>query len=158
MERLFWTALKTIFFDLNSIHPRYKHDVGYRLSRSGLAVAYGQPVEFQGPVVQSIVRSADNATINITYTAVTDLELRTRNGFEICCEKGRCTDVAEWSPAYVSSKDALTITLAVNASCIGQPLYGLRYLWRETPCLLKQAALYSATDSNLPSPPYIKLY
>ena len=29
-----------------SIHPRTKTDVGYRLSRAGLAVAYGQNVEY----------------------------------------------------------------------------------------------------------------
>ncbi|CAF4848598.1 unnamed protein product, partial [Rotaria socialis] len=28
--------------DPNGIHPRTKHDVGYRLSRSGLAIAYNQ--------------------------------------------------------------------------------------------------------------------
>jgi predicted secreted Zn-dependent protease len=37
-----------------SVHPRTKHDVGYRLSRSGLAVAYGQKVEFQGPIISNV--------------------------------------------------------------------------------------------------------
>ncbi len=67
-----------------SIHPRYKHDVGYRLSRSGLAVAYGQQVEFQGPIVQNITYLAGNEIINITYTAVSSIELRNPNGFEVC--------------------------------------------------------------------------
>jgi hypothetical protein len=57
--------------------------VGYRLSRSGLAVAYGQQVEFQGPIVQSVAHSTGTETINITYTAVTDIELRSRDGFEV---------------------------------------------------------------------------
>jgi hypothetical protein len=38
------------------VHPKYKHDVGYRLSRSGLAIAYGQQVEFQGPIVPGLER------------------------------------------------------------------------------------------------------
>jgi len=53
-----------------SVHPRYKHDVGYRLSRSGLAVAY----------------STGGETVNITYTAVSSIELRNPNnpnGFEV---------------------------------------------------------------------------
>ena len=44
------------------VHPRYKHDVGYRLSRSGLAIAYGQQVEFQGPIVESVAYSTGSRT------------------------------------------------------------------------------------------------
>ncbi len=67
-----------------SIHPRYKHDVGYRLSRSGLAVAYGQKVEFQGPLVESVSYTAGSPTINVTYRAVSSIELRDpTGGFEV---------------------------------------------------------------------------
>ena len=66
-----------------SVHSRYKHDVGYWFSRSGLAVAYGQKVEFQGPVVSNVAYFAGGATLNITYTAVTNIELRNSNGFEV---------------------------------------------------------------------------
>jgi hypothetical protein len=44
----------------------------------------------------------------------------------------------------------------VPNECVGKQLYGLRYLWRTTPCLFKEAAIYSGTDPNLPSPPYKK--
>jgi hypothetical protein len=71
--------LKYIF----STHPRYKHDVGYRLSRSGLAIAYNQTVEFQGPIVSTVGYSTGSQTLNITYTAVTNIELRNTNGFEV---------------------------------------------------------------------------
>jgi hypothetical protein len=70
----------TSFF---SIHPRYKHDVGYRLSRSGLAVAYGQQVEFQGPVVQNISYLSGGPIVNITYHTVSSIEIRNSNGFEV---------------------------------------------------------------------------
>jgi sialate O-acetylesterase len=66
-----------------SVHPRYKHDVGYRLSRSGLAIAYGKQVEFQGPIVESVAYSTGGQTVNITYTAVSSIELRSSNGFEV---------------------------------------------------------------------------
>ena len=66
-----------------SIHPRYKHDVGYRLSRSGLAIAYGQQVEFQGPIVQNVAYSSGAQTITVTYTAVSGIELRNPAGFEV---------------------------------------------------------------------------
>ncbi len=73
--------IKTIYYF--SVHPRYKHDVGYRLSRSGLAVAYGKQIEFQGPIVQNVAHSTGSQTVNITYTAVSSIELRNSNGFEV---------------------------------------------------------------------------
>ncbi len=66
-----------------SVHPRTKHDVGYRLSRSGLAVAYGQQVEFQGPIVQNVTYTNGSSVVNITYTAVSSIEVRNPNGFEV---------------------------------------------------------------------------
>ncbi len=66
-----------------SAHSRYKHDVAYRLSRSGLAIAYGQQVEFQGPIVQNVAYSTGAQTLNITYTAVSSIDLRNPNGFEV---------------------------------------------------------------------------
>ena len=66
-----------------SVHPRYKHDVGYRLSRAGLAIAYGHQIEFQGPIVHNIAYLSGSHTVNITYTAVSSIELRNSNGFEV---------------------------------------------------------------------------
>jgi sialate O-acetylesterase len=146
-----------VFFHF-SVHPRYKHDVGYRLSRSGLAVAYGQQVEFQGPIVQTVDYTNGSQTLNITYTAVSGLDLRTSTGFDVCCLGRNCTNDYIWVPATISNKNSLTLTLTIDNSCVGKSLYGVRYLWRETPCPFKQAAIYSSTDPNLPSPPYLKIF
>jgi hypothetical protein len=153
---IFWPSVKTIHYF--SIHPRTKHDVGYRLSRAGLAIAYNQQIEFQGPIIQSVTVSSDSKTINITYTTVQNIEIRNPAGFEVCCRGSDCIDDSLWVPATISDKNALTITLIVSSQCVGQQLYGLRYLWHETPCPFKQAAIYSSTDANLPSPPYYKLF
>ena len=147
-----------ITFLFASIHPRYKQDVGYRLSRSGLAVAYGQQVEFQGPIVQNVAYSTGGQTITITYGAVSNIELRSTAGFEVCCQGASCPNDALWVPSPISSANGLTVKLVVDSSCVGKSLYGVRYLWRETPCPFKKAAIYSATDANLPSPPYIHLF
>ena len=152
----FYSTLKTIPFC--RIHPRYKHDVGYRLSRSGLAVAYGQSIEFQGPIIENVSYLSGGPIINITYTAVSSIEIRNSNGFEVCCRANHCLNDTLWVPALISNKAGLTITLTIDQSCVCQELYGLRYLWRETPCAFKQAAIYSGTDSNLPSPPYLKTF
>ena len=158
VPRIFMAVTCDLRDDPNGVHPRYKHDVGYRLSRSGLAIAYEQDVEFQGPIVQNVTYKNGSSTVDITYTAVSAIELRNTNGFEVCCQGDRCRADSLWVPANITSKNKLTITLTISDSCVGQSLYGLRYLWRETPCPFKQAAIYSATDANLPSPPYLKLF
>ncbi len=66
-----------------SIHPRTKPDVGYRLSRSGLAVAYGQNVEYLGPIVSNVVVASDSSTIDVSYSNVTSIEFRNSGGFEV---------------------------------------------------------------------------
>jgi len=60
---------------------------------------------------------------------------------------------AVWHSAPASRIDgvALSISLAVPSQCVLKPINGLRYLWKETPCLFKQAAVYNSEDSNLPA-------
>ena len=96
--------------------------------------------------------------MDITYRAVSHIELRNPMGFEVCCLGNECSNDYKWVSSTVSKKNDLTITITVNSTCVGQQLYGVRYLWRETPCPFKQAAIYSGTDSNLPSPPYLKIF
>ena len=64
-------------------HPRTKGDVGYRLSRSGLAIAYGQQIEFQGPIVSNASYTNGSDKVILTYTAVSAIELRNSIGFEV---------------------------------------------------------------------------
>ncbi|CAF1027244.1 unnamed protein product [Adineta steineri] len=158
VPKVFMAVALDLRDDPNNIHPRTKHDVGYRLSRAGLAVAYGQAVEFQGPIVKNVLYTAGSQTVNIVYTGVSNIELRNPAGFEVCCQGSQCSNDALWVPSAVTTRAGLTLTLAIPSSCSGKQLYGLRYLWRETPCLFKEAALYSATDANLPSPPYMKIF
>jgi sialate O-acetylesterase len=158
VPNVFMAAAMDLRDDGGTVHPRTKVDVGYRLSRAGLAVAYGQQVEYLGPLVSDVVVSSGSITIDVTYTAVTAIELRNPFGFEVCCQGTQCENEYLWEMAPATLKNALAITLVVPGPCVSQPIYGLRYLWRETPCQFKQAAVYSATDSNLPSPPYIKFF
>jgi sialate O-acetylesterase len=80
----------------------------------------------------------------------------------VCCAgKQVCnsTDSA-WVAAPASSIQGvpLTVALTVPTSCASKPIDGLRYLWKETPCLFKQAAIYNSEDSDLPAPPYIHYF
>ncbi len=76
-------------------------------------------------------------------------------GVQVC----NTTDSA-WIDALASSieRAALTISLAIPSECVSKPINGLRYLWKETPCLFKEAAVYNSEDSDLPAPPYIHYF
>jgi hypothetical protein len=79
--------------------------------------------------------------------------------FQVCCHESNCSTIGWlWIAANITNKNGLTVTVTVPSTCAEKPLYGLHYLWRSTPCLFKQAGIYSGTDSNLPSPPYMKLF
>ncbi|CAF4249820.1 unnamed protein product, partial [Adineta steineri] len=144
--------------DLANIHPRTKHDVGYRLAQAGLAVAYGQQVEYLGPIVSTVTLDSATSTIDITYSKVTGIDLRSPNGFEVCCQGTQCSNDNLWVASPVSLKNTLTVTVSIPAACQSKAIYGVRYLWRETPCEFKLAPVYSLTDPNLPSPPYLKIF
>ncbi len=128
-------------------------------------MAYDQTnLTYLGPIVADISVATDSYQINITYSSVTSpsVELRNPNGFEVCCLGRRiCTSSeAEWvaTPASSIPGAPLTVALTVPLSCVGKVIDSLRYLWRETPCLFKQAAIYSTLDSNLPAQPYITFF
>ncbi|CAF3431994.1 unnamed protein product [Rotaria sp. Silwood1] len=151
--------------DEGGIHPRNKLDVGYRLSRSGLAVAYGYTnITYQGPIIANISVALNSSQVNVTYTNTvsSSIELRNPNGFEVCCASKQICNTTDsvWTaaPANPIEEASLTISIAVSNSCISKPINGLRYLWRETPCLFKQAAVYNSDDSDLPAPPYIHFF
>jgi sialate O-acetylesterase len=151
--------------DEGGVHPRNKLDVGYRLSRSGLAVAYGyNNISYQGPIIVDIAITPDSSKVNVTYSATVSpgIELRSPNGFEVCCvgnETCRLNETA-WveTPASRIEGSPLTIALTVPSICASKQINALRYLWRMTPCLFKQAAVYSSEDSDLPAPPYIHYF
>jgi hypothetical protein len=72
---------------MKRVHPRDKLDVGYRLSRSGLAVAYGyNNITYLGPIVGDISIASDSSKVNVTYSNVASpsIELRNPHGFEVC--------------------------------------------------------------------------
>ena len=154
------------------------------MSRSGLAVAYGfKNITYLGPIVGSVTVASDSSKVNVTYTneASPSIELRNPNGFEVrffvsintyiyiivyfikvcCAGKDVCsTNDAIWvsAPASRIEGTSLSVSLTVPSSCVSKPLNGLRYLWHETPCLFKQAAVYNSVDSDLPAAPYIQYF
>jgi sialate O-acetylesterase len=54
--------------DLNDIHPRRKEPVGQRLALAARAVAYGEKVEFSGPLYQAMEVVSGKAVLQFTHT------------------------------------------------------------------------------------------
>ncbi|PVD28179.1 hypothetical protein C0Q70_10765 [Pomacea canaliculata] len=150
--------------DFNSpyhpIHGRYKQDVAQRLVLGALNVAYGHSdVTFQGPFPTQfhVTGSGAQRTITIEYNnGRTSLDIR-NTGFDICCGGENihsCTDQGTWwVDAPITSHQGSHVTITAS-SCNSTNVVGLRYAWRESPCNLKQCAIYAA-DSSLPAPPYL---
>jgi sialate O-acetylesterase len=53
--------------DEADIHPQEKEPVGTRLALAARAIAYGQPVEFTGPVFQSVRFDGNKAVVNFSH-------------------------------------------------------------------------------------------
>ena len=51
-----------------SIHPSRKQPVGQRLALAARALAYGEAIEYSGPLYQSVKFSPNSAEISFTHT------------------------------------------------------------------------------------------
>ncbi|XP_064601238.1 sialate O-acetylesterase-like [Liolophura sinensis] len=141
-----------------SLHPRYKKDIGWRLSRSGLAMAYDQrDVLYQGPLPQRIGVTGD-LLLSVIYTGE-PLDIRQTTGFEVCCSPRpvsdrTCSDLdSSWLPAAIEGHRGSEFTLDITG-CGKIPVTRVRYAWRESPCQFKACAVYGRM-SGLPGPPFM---
>ncbi len=60
-------AVITDVGDADDIHPRRKEPVGARLALAARAIAYGQPLEYSGPVYKSMDVDGDKAVLHFTH-------------------------------------------------------------------------------------------
>ncbi|HSV13938.1 MAG TPA: sialate O-acetylesterase, partial [Tepidisphaeraceae bacterium] len=54
--------------DAKNIHPKDKQDVGDRLTRIALAKTYGQPIEYSGPIYESMAVEGNTIRVKFTHT------------------------------------------------------------------------------------------
>ena len=65
-----------------SIHPRYKHEVAYRLALGARAVAYGeQNVVFQGPFPTRTTLHSMSKELTIEFDA--NINVKNNTGFDV---------------------------------------------------------------------------
>ncbi len=120
--------------DAKDIHPRKKEPVGARLALAARAVAYGEKIEYSGPIFDSMTVQADQAILSFKHVdgglTAKGGELR---GFTLAGENGPFTAAkAEIDgDKVIVSSDAVQIPKAV------------RYGWSNTPevNLFNQAGL-----------------
>ncbi len=149
----------------NPTHPRYKEDVGKRLSLGAFNLAYQIPVEYAAPKVTDIFLGADkNSSIQIKFGPVSRLKFsfslkqNNDNGFEVCCDSSNCYEDQNnnWQPLSFTAynMNECSLTYEYSPSNCTEPMY-VRYLWREKPCEFKQCPWYSISP-ELPILPFIK--
>jgi sialate O-acetylesterase len=110
--------------DANDIHPAHKQPVGARLALSARALAYGEKIEYSGPVFESLNVKAANAILHFTHLdgglVAQDGELK---GFIIAGLDKKFHP----AQAKISGK-----TVVVNSPEVPQPV-AVRYGWANVP-------------------------
>lgn len=122
------------------LHPPNKQDVGKRLARAALQVAYARPIVGMGPIVKSATR--EGSAVRIRFDSVGS-GLQTHDGqqltgFAVAGKNGRI----EWAEARIDGE-----TVVVSAPSVAEPLL-VRYGWS------RNAACNLANKEGLPASPF----
>lgn len=117
-------AVTTDVGNENDIHPKKKEPVGHRLSLAACALAYGEKIEYSGPLYDSM--KADGAKAVIAFTHVGGglvAEGGELKGFTIAGADGK------FVPAKAEIKGA---NVVVSAEGVAEPK-AVRYGWANVP-------------------------
>jgi sialate O-acetylesterase len=110
--------------DANDIHPTRKEPVGQRLALAARALAYGEKIEYSGPLYQSMQVKGDEVALNFTHTGgglvAKDGELK---GFTLAGTDGK------FVPAIAKIKGSKVL---VSAAGVAEPK-AVRYGWQNVP-------------------------
>ncbi|MBV9868686.1 MAG: hypothetical protein JO316_25295 [Abitibacteriaceae bacterium] len=118
-------AVTTDIGEAKDIHPKNKQEVGRRLALNALAIAYGQKLEYSGPIYRSMKK--DGNTIHLTFDHV-DGGLVAQGGNKL---EGFSIAGADkkfvWADARIEGN-----TVAVSSPLVPNPV-AVRYAWAENP-------------------------
>lgn len=81
----YWSGVNVFTIIYLSIHPRYKHEVAYRLYLGALAVAYHVGgINFEGPFPTSATIDNTHRHLTVEYDrGLHPIEVRSNQGFEV---------------------------------------------------------------------------
>ncbi len=126
--------------EANDIHPRNKQDVGLRLSLAARHIAYGEEIEYSGPMYAS--HRVDGGSIVIEFNhAESGLMAHgaSLGGFAVAGSDG----TYHWATAQIYGKSVI-----VSSSEVSSPV-SVRYAWANNP---DRANLYN--EEGLPASPF----
>jgi len=125
--------------DPDNVHPADKQTVGARLALAARALAYGENVEYSGPLFRQATPEGDNMRVWFDHTA-NGLVARgdALQGFEIAGDDGRFASAA----ARIDGK-----TVVIGSVGVAEPKY-VRYGWANAPVV----NLYNS--DGLPASPF----
>jgi sialate O-acetylesterase len=111
--------------EANDIHPKNKQDVGKRLAIAAQAIAYGETIEYSGPMFRQLTREANTLRIFFDHVGT---GLHTRGGgkvtgFETAGKSG------DYLPAEARIDGA---TVLVSSDRVADPIR-VRYAWADDP-------------------------
>jgi len=110
--------------DANDIHPTHKQPVGTRLALAARALAYGEKVEYSGPVFESLEVSGDAAALRFTHL-----------GGGLVAKGGplKGFTIAGADGVFLSARARIRgNTVVVTSDAISQPV-AVRYGWTNVP-------------------------
>ena len=107
----------------DNVHPPDKQTVGSRLALAARAVAYGEAVEFSGPLFLSAATEGSSLRVNFTHGQGLVGRGGALEGFEVAGEDRR------FHPATARVDGE---TVVVSAGDVSRPMY-VRYAWANAP-------------------------
>ena len=135
------------------IHPGYKQEVGARLVRGAMAVAYNDSAAYStGPIFVTARLGPSTVVVRFSATGAGGIEVRTPDGFELESDPG-C-----WTAAAVQSVNSAAGEVILDAS--GALAAGrVRYLWSQNPCqhphyAVGNCSVYAKAE-GLPATPFV---
>ena len=117
-------AVITDVGDKDDIHPKKKEPVGDRLAKAALGIAYGQKIEFSGPLYKSMSVKGNEAILSFDH-ASSGLEARggKLKGFAICGADKHFV----WAKAEIQGDQVI-----VSSPQVAKPM-AVRYGWADYP-------------------------
>ena len=121
------------------IHPKNKQDVGARLALAARVVAYGEPMEYSGPLFRSVTTEGDALRVYFNHVG---------KGLEAKDGEPRGFEIAGADRKYVPAEARIEGgTLVVRSASVPSPVY-VRYAWKDDP----SCNLYNS--EGLPASPF----
>jgi sialate O-acetylesterase len=125
--------------EADNIHPKNKQEVGRRLVLAARAVAYGEPIEYSGPIVQSAVREGGKVRLSFSHVGSGLVAQGDKlSGFAIAGEDRKFA----WADARIDGD-----TVLVWSDRVARPA-AVRYGWADNP----ECTLYNR--EGLPASPF----